>query len=206
MKRQFLATLWKELKTQGVQGSKGLQPDVLAQFTALLKANPIAQTSRAAKQHQERACLMLAAYQTLSKKINDQKLLLDALEIALCTPNSWMIRNATSAMLFFARDPMTTLVNYTKQRIPPIYGDLFEFTNEGSEEDQFTMRISACFYQDFFIKNDAQELTPLFCAWDRNWIEPISAKKHGVSFRRETTLADGGDSCPFTFIRVHQNE
>lgn len=202
MKRQFLATLWRELKKQGIQNSKVLQPAVLVELNNRLEANPIAQASRAARQHQEIACLMLAAYRTLSTKIDDQDLLLNALGTALCAPNSWMIRNATRAMLFLARDPMAALVNYTKTRIPPIYGDVFKFSNEGNEERQFTMRISTCFYHEFFIRNEAQELTRLFCAWDMNWIEPISAEKHGVTFRRETTLADGGDSCPFTFIRT----
>ena len=146
---------------------------------------------------------MLAAYRVLETTI-DQDVLLNVLRTALCAPNSSVIRNSTRALLFFSKDPMTTLVNYTKNRIPPIYGDVFEFSNEGSADHQFTMRISSCFYHDFFRRNNAKELTPLFCTWDMNWIEPISAEKHGVIFRRNATLANGDDSCPFTFIRTTQ--
>ena len=205
MKKQFLATLWKESKVQGIANVKVHEPAILTQCDSLMEENAIEKSSRSAQQHLEIACLMLAAYRVLRSKASDQELLLKVLGTALCTPNSWIIRNSTRTMLFFSRDPMTTLVNYTKTRIPPIYGDVFEFSNEGSEEEHFTMRISTCFYHEFFIRNDAKQLTPLFCAWDMNWIEPISAKKHGVEFRRETTLADGGDSCPFTFVRTRES-
>ncbi len=201
LKRQFLAALWRELKAQGILNRKVYEPAVLAQFESLIKENSVEQTDGAAKQHQEIGCLMLAAYRTLKTQVDDQNMLLKVLGAALRAPNSWIIRNSTRAMLLFSRDPMTTLVNYTKTRIPPMYGDVFEFSTEGSEEEQFTMRISTCWYHDFFVKNEAKELTPLFCAWDMNWTEAISAAKHGVIFQRETTLADGGDSCPFTFIR-----
>jgi len=203
--RQFLATLRKELKVHGITISKADQQPIMGQFESLIKANLTAQTSRAARKHLQLACIMLAAYRTLDTKINDQELLLHMLGRALSEPNSWVIRHSTRALLFFTQDPMSALVNYTKTRIPSTFGEAFEFTNEGCDEQQYTMRISSCFYHRFFVKNNADVLTPLFCAWDMNWIEPISEEKHGVTFSRETTIASGGGSCPFTFTRTQHS-
>jgi hypothetical protein len=146
--------------------------------------------------------MMLAAYVSLKDLSLANALILDTLQHALSTPNSWIFKAATRLMLLFSRDPMKTLVNYTQNHIPPIYGKAFEFIEEGDSEKQYTMRITRCFYHDFFVGNGAPELTHLFCEWDKNWIDPISPSRHGVHFIRETTIAYGQDSCPFTFRRT----
>ena len=202
MRRQFLAVLRRELESHGLSCHKSQKSEIIGLCEKLMIENPVDQSDKAGTQHQKIACLMLAAYRTLKISVEDHELMLDILCTALTKPNSWMIRNATRVMLFFSKDPMTTLVNYTKNRVPPMYGNVFEFTNEEKDRNEFTMRITSCYYHNFFVTNGAIELTPLFCAWDKNWIEPISPTKHGVKFQRKTTLATGGDSCPFTFVRL----
>lgn len=106
-------------------------------------------------------------------------------------------------MLALARDPMKSLVNYSKKRLPAMYGKVFTFTQEGDEKSVYTMRVKKCFYHQFYCQHGQPELTKLFCEWDRNWIDPISEAKHKVRFTRSETIATDGESCPFTFERLN---
>jgi len=101
VKRQFLGVLWKELKARGIRENKVHLPLVVDQFDSLLETNSIEPSSKAAREHLERACLMLAAYRVLESHV-DRVVLLEVLKAALCDPNSWVIRNSTRALLFFS--------------------------------------------------------------------------------------------------------
>lgn len=190
------------LSKSGLKRSKAIESQMGAAYLRLNNENPSDPDDRTMAQHKHISCMMLAAYVTLKDTSLSNTLILEGLQNALSAPNSWLIKTATRLMLLFSRDPMNTLDNYTKNRIPPIYGKAFEFVEEGSADEQYTMRITKCFYNEFFIKNETTELTHLFCEWDKNWIDPISPSKHGVRFIRATTIADGQDSCPFTFRRI----
>ncbi|WP_369795169.1 L-2-amino-thiazoline-4-carboxylic acid hydrolase [Halioglobus sp. HI00S01] len=97
---------------------------------------------------------------------------------------------------------MNSLVNYSSKKIPAMYGRVFAFEEQRIGENTYTMRVTKCFYHEFFKAQGEPHLTQLFCEWDRNWIEPISVRKHRVRFTRLETIASGGSCCPFTFHRV----
>lgn len=206
MKRRFFIELWKALPGVEHKLKRSIEERSCAMSDQLLQNSSTNAKDRATKQHLELAALMLATYRDLLHSGIDRESALSALGQALLKPNSWVIKTATKAMLTVAKDPMVQLVDYTKLNILKKYGTGFEFSMEGSDEVEFTMRVTKCFYNDYFNENSAPELTSLFCAWDQNWIEPISPKRHKILFARDTTIAEGGASCPFTFRRTQRPE
>jgi len=204
LEKRFFSELWKSLPTVGKQERNSIEAQARSLIKEFSQRPRPSATDRATRQHLELAVLVLSAYRVLLKAGVHYETTLLALENALLKPNSWIIKTATKTMLATTNDPMTRLVNYTKANIPRKYGAGFEFAMEGNHEHEFTMRVKKCLYNDYFNEMSAPELTPLFCAWDQNWIEPISPKRHRVQFERKTTLADGGESCPFTFRRTEK--
>jgi len=175
----------------------------IRESAAKLRAeNHVDPADKAGIDHRRITCLVLAAHRELSGNSTELGALHSALEKAITEPGGWIIRGFTRAMLYFSKNPMTTLVRYTRKNVPPRYGPTFSFNEEGNDARSFTLRVTKCYYNEFFTRNGAPELTKLFCGWDKHWIEPNSPKVHGVQFERPTTLAAGDDSCAFTFNRV----
>ena len=87
-----------------------------------------------------------------------------------------------------------------------MYGEGFTFVEEVPSLDRYTMRVTRCFYHEFFTAQGQPQLTRLFCAWDLTWINEVSEQKHGVRFERSTTIAADGPDCPFTSHRVNADQ
>jgi hypothetical protein len=94
-------------------------------------------------------------------------------------------------------DPFTAIRNYTKHRIPVSYGPSFEILYHETS-DEFTSEVVTCGYRSFLLRHHATELLPLFCEWDKVWIDALP---ESISFSRPQTLAQGGGSCRFEFRR-----
>jgi len=69
-------------------------------------------------------------------------------------------------------------------------------------QDRYTAEVTRCHYHDVLSANGAGQLTPIFCAFDSNWINAVEAERDGLEFERPTTIGTGGDSCPFRFRRI----
>jgi len=202
VKNRFLRIFWKALLRNNIPRSKKLDSQIEEMYLSLREKNTTRTENRTYDWHRDICCIMLAVYRTLNSTSISRDTLLDALQEALTTPNSHFIKFAVRTKLLFSRDPMHTLVEYNKTRIPLFYGNEFDYVEEGDSTVQYTMRITRCFYHNFFANNAAPELTALFCEWDKNWMNSISPLKHGVRVERKTTIGTGGESCPFTFIRT----
>ena len=124
------------------------------------------------------------------------------IEHALLDPGARPIRFFTRVMLMFSQDRFKTLTEYSERRVPQRYGSAFLFTTLESTNDAFVQGVSKCFYNDYFRSHGASDLTQLFCAYDRLWIDEIETSRDKVSFDRPTTLACGDDCCRFSFKRV----
>jgi len=203
MRRAFVKYLIRDVKEQGIAWTTQNSRDLNAQIDKLVSEDAKSLDGRAEKYHLELACLVLASYQFLVgyssiSAATREKILLSS----LMRPNQKSIQWGTKIMLALTRDPMRTLVNYSRKRLPAMYGKIFAFSQEGDENSVYTMRVTRCFYHQFFTRHGQPELTRLFCEWDRNWIDPISEAKHKVRFTRAETIATDGESCPFTFERL----
>lgn len=201
MERRFFAALWRDLDSSGSAQRRLIRQRALARQKTLLGefAHPAA--DRASDYHRTLASLVLGTYETLLAEGLSRSDSLKALQRGVVEPNSAIVRWSMKAMLFFSRDPMRRVVEYSHNNVPASYGEGFTFEESGDARQEYTMTVTRCFYHHYFTAHSAAELTELFCAWDRNWVDAISPDRHGVEFIRSTTIAQGGDSCPFTFRR-----
>ncbi|MGD2252314.1 MAG: L-2-amino-thiazoline-4-carboxylic acid hydrolase [Anaerolineales bacterium] len=146
------------------------------------------------------ACV-LASYQALTSGLLDRKQALELIEDVFVSTGRTTLKLYTQAILMFSKDPFIAITNAGKKRAMEQYGRAWEFRFEYTE-NSFTMTCIKCFYNDFFTASDSRYLTRIFCSWDENWIKPIDPRKHGILFRRPTTMGYGGKECPFIFNRV----
>ncbi len=202
MRKQFLKHLALSLKSSGAKLPAGSDDEIQRTTDRFFEQHSKPTDGPAEKLHLELACLILASYQYLSSHGFDSRATREALLASLIQPNRKAIKWGTKAMLFLSTDPMRTLVNYSKRRVRPMYGSGFEFREEGSERDVYTIYVTRCFYSKFFNEHGLPELAQLFCQWDRAWIDQISENKHNVRFTRSETIATGGEECPFRFERL----
>lgn len=107
---------------------------------------------------------------------------------------NWFVMWLTCRLAF---DPFRAIQNYTKHRIPASYGPSFEILYHEAS-DEFTSEVVACGYRSFLLRHHATELLPLFCEWDKVWIDALPKS---IAFSRPQTLAQGGGTCRFEFRR-----
>lgn len=81
------------------------------------------------------------------------------------------------------------------------FGRAFRYSADVRDATRNFVNIERCFFNDFFRRNDARELTAIFCALDKVWAEELAKPRYGVRFDRPTTLANGDDACRFQFSK-----
>jgi hypothetical protein len=144
---------------------------------------------------------VLAAYQELGARHEDDELV-PLLTRAFVEPMQPFVYAATRAALDGAADPFATMVGVSKDRERDVFGVGFGFSHPDDDRDRYTAEVTRCYYHDVLSANGAGQLTPIFCAFDSNWINAIEAERDGLEFERPTTIGTGGDSCPFRFRRI----
>ena len=145
--------------------------------------------------------LVLAAYRELGAGGLDSKA---AFEIArrgfyrtYQTPTKLMTR----AMLALSRDPVKALSRRSlKAMSERMYGATMEFGQEVTH-DTVDLIVNRCAFHQFFVDNGEPQLTPIFCGWDRNWMDVIDASNRPVRTERPTTISTGADRCRFRLVR-----
>jgi hypothetical protein len=144
--------------------------------------------------------LVLETYRALEGNIPQNELIAH-LQWAFIEPDRVVILEGTRAALDATPDPFKTLTAISKDREASYFGPSFTF--EHLQEDNYAhlTNIRRCLWHSFFQEQNAPQLTPIFCAFDHNWIEAITPERHGINFQRPTTLGWGGDACRFWFIR-----
>jgi len=105
-------------------------------------------------------------------------------------------------MLDSAPDPFEAMVTLAKSRETQAFGVGFSFRHPIDDDSRFYEDVHRCFYHDVLLANAAPELTPVMCAFDRNWIDAIDPGRHGFRFERTSTIGTGGSHCPFHFTRA----
>lgn len=145
--------------------------------------------------------VVLAAYRALQPTMPwDEALAL--LRAAFVEPLRDTMRQGTAGWLDHAPDPYAALVGVSKARERHFFGQAFTFERPRDDDRAYFLDVARCLWHSFFVAEGAPELTPIFCAFDANWIDAIDPDRHGVRFSRPTTLGHGGPLCPFHFYRV----
>ncbi len=78
-------------------------------------------------------------------------------------------------------------------------GNAIEVSNISINDNELTVKVSRCRYQESYREMGLSEelCTLLSCSRDEPFAKGYSDK---LSMVRETTLAEGGDCCPFKFV------
>lgn len=144
---------------------------------------------------------VLAAYQELTVVMPDERLL-PLLRAAFVEPLRAQVHDGTRAALDAAADPFATMVEFSRQREEHFFGAGFTFTHPADDRDRYVAQVERCYYHQVLAASGAAHLTPVFCAFDANWIDAIDPEWHGFAFERPTTIGTGGPNCPFRFHRT----
>jgi hypothetical protein len=144
---------------------------------------------------------LVAAYEFLQPRVGRDDALA-ALRTAFVEPLGDGVREGTRAMLDNVPDPFQAMVEVSKSREVQAFGEGFTFRRPVDDDQRYYVDIHRCFYHDVLVAHSMPELTPVMCAFDKNWIEAIDPDKHGFRFERATTIGLGGSHCPFHFSRT----
>lgn len=182
-----------------------LRQRIQAQWVTLEEAHQDWVIDAPAKSNLKMTTAVLAAYRVL-QDLFPRKALLTLLRETFLGPFREAIRRGTAQMLDAAPDPFLALVEVSKTKEVHAFGAGFTFEHERDDQGAYLLNVTRCFYHNFFVANEAPELTPIFCDFDAPWIEAIDPARHGFRFERSTTLGYGGRMCPFHFSRTAKED
>ncbi|MET8155948.1 L-2-amino-thiazoline-4-carboxylic acid hydrolase [Sphaerisporangium sp. NPDC005289] len=145
---------------------------------------------------------VLGGYQELAPQYGDDELHA-LLRTAFVEPMRGTVQQATAAALDTAADPFAAMVEISRLRERYAFGAGFTFTHPRDDDGHYVAQVERCYYHDILSANGAAHLTPVFCAFDANWIDVIDPERHGFAFDRPTTIGTGDQNCPFRFRRTN---
>ena len=147
---------------------------------------------------------VLAAYRALVEIVDGPRLVALFLD-AMSTPFRERIPSYLESRFGIAEDaPQDAFARISenfKARGEQRFGRAFRYSSDVRDASRNFVNIERCFFNDFFRRNDARELTAIFCALDKVWAEELARPRYGVRFDRPTTLANDDDACRFQFSK-----
>jgi hypothetical protein len=171
-------------------------PDILAEVDERLE-----RVAGEESPHFALTAAVVAGYQALLARMPREQAL-DAVGKAFHEPVRGYIHDGTRAMLDAAPDPFTAMVDVSKERESDYFGVDFTFVRTADDERRYHVDVHRCYYVDLLARNGVPELGTVFCEFDAAWISAVDVERHGFRFDRPTTIARGGDTCPFHFTRT----
>ncbi|GGP35297.1 L-2-amino-thiazoline-4-carboxylic acid hydrolase [Saccharothrix coeruleofusca] len=150
--------------------------------------------------HLELTAVVVAGYQCLLARMPQREALVRVAR-AFHEPTRPHGHDSTRAALDAAEDPFAVIVGYSKDREENYFGADFAFERTADDDERYLVDVRRCFYVEVLARCGVPELGPVFCEFDAAWISAIDPDRHGIDFRRPTTIARGGATCPFHFRR-----
>jgi hypothetical protein len=97
------------------------------------------------------------------------------------------------------RSPLDA-VDAAMRKSSGMYGSYFDFEFERPDPGTFEMKVTRCFFRDFFTRHDARLVTTVLCAWDANWMQALDPAVSGLRSERTSLLSLGDDACRFRVL------
>ena len=157
--------------------------------------------------HLEWSAWILAAYQVLRPRFESDKAALSFLEQASIRGfDTRLLRLGIWLLLRSCRGNLDRVKAMFGAGLTQ-YGATFDWSIPQSE-NEIQMRITRCFYVDFFASHGLPQLTTVLCRLDSLWFNRIEAAKHGLMFdaARYQTMSRGADTCVFPIVKVSMNQ
>jgi len=195
IERNFISSFPKRC----VNLNKAEKEDMNRLFREILNQEQEFITDRKSQTHQIMCSYIYAGYKIYSKKgLNKELIKKELTDILLSFGGKfikWSMRIMLRLKLYSRRTIESKSLISTQER----YGSSFTINAE-SNTNQYTLIINKCCFNDFFKRNNAVELTPIFCEWDKLWSEEINRNKNcGIIFTRPSTLGIDNKNCRFEF-------
>ncbi|MDP7070708.1 MAG: L-2-amino-thiazoline-4-carboxylic acid hydrolase [Phycisphaerales bacterium] len=157
--------------------------------------------------HLEWSAWILGAYQVLRPRFKtDDEVIeflgeasLNGFDTRLMRLGVWLVLRACKGNLARTRAVLASMIEQ--------YGASFDWdVHEG--DDELDLRVSRCFYVEFFSSHDLPLLTTVLCRLDAIWFDRIDALKHGFRFDydRYETMSRGAPQCVFPLVAVSVGE
>lgn len=146
-------------------------------------------------------CLVLASYRILVAETNDTQTAYPIVKSTVSKLGASFGRLMFSPLLWFYSDPVMRMskINWQKWN-QLIYGKSMEFGQENSV-DRVVMIVNKCAFHQFFVEHGEPQLTQVFCAWDRLWMDVLDRSPRPIRTERPKTISTGSNCCQFHCIR-----
>jgi len=145
--------------------------------------------------------MVLAAYRELCAGGLDSKQASETARRAFYRTYQAPTKLMTRVMLALSSDPVKALSRRSlKAMSERMYGSTMGFDQEVTPHS-VDLLVNRCAFHQFFIDNGEPQLTPIFCGWDRNWMDVIDASHSPIHTERPSTISTGADQCRFRFVR-----
>lgn len=149
---------------------------------------------------------LLALYRELGLYLEDRLVRIDILRTAMADVFGRGIQTYIKGRFDVDRDEPAgayqAVLSTFKARGEKFFGDAFVYDQETNGDSETTFGVRKCLFKDYFSRNDATELLPLFCAMDTVWSQEMNTGPYNVRFDRPTIMSVGDDKCRFRFRRV----
>ncbi|MGB5819557.1 MAG: L-2-amino-thiazoline-4-carboxylic acid hydrolase [Saonia sp.] len=189
----------ESLKEKMPDGSLLNEKAVISRSSELVALNKDLWEDQQSYEHLHTTSLVIASYEAL-KKLCGVKTALEIIRYAFVDSLSFITRQ-TEQFLNASKDPFSAIVEISKQK-EEAYGKTFSFYRKQDDDLAYLLEIKKCFYCKVLKLNKAEELMPIFCDFDTNWMMAINPEKHKFKFERPETIGTGGNICKFYFTRT----
>lgn len=154
-----------------------------------------------ASTHLQIACLVQGTYQTLLPWFkNDHEKVMEIIRKPVGESSAAAVGVAQRIALLLSFDKFR-LVSKGLKHMEADFGKAF-VVEHYEKPDFHRARVRRCLYHSVFTAEGNPQLTPIFCALDSMWFDQLKPQKHGVEFRRPTTLAGGNAACDFVLRKL----
>jgi hypothetical protein len=198
--RSFLARCTAEMK-RVLSDSKSRALRINANAAALFWEREPSLPDRQTKALNASCCLVLAAFRELRGDLGEAKaynLVRAAVYRVYQKPMRFLVR----VWLWVTRDPLRRLrENRWRNLSQRMYGAGMQFDQEETE-GSVDLLVRRCAFHEFFLEHGEPELTRVFCAWDRNWMDVVDKAARSIRTERPETISTGGACCRFRLART----
>ncbi len=172
---------------------------IISRSLELIELNKTLLEDSQSHEHLHTISFVIASYEELKKLYNERKAL-EIIKYAFVDSLSF-ITQQTEQFLNKSEDPFSDIVAISKQKEEE-YGKTFSFYRKQDDNKAYLLEVKKCFYCKVLKLNKADELMPIFCDFDTNWMMAINPEKHKFKFDRPETIGTGGNVCKFYFTRI----
>ncbi len=149
------------------------------------------------------SALILASYQVLGAESGDDEKTIDFLQRVIKKIGRRSTKLSTWMLMGVPGNRMKTLEKALETGVDA-FGETFEYEGERNGDESYELKMTRCFFYNYFSKHGVPRLTSVLCVGDEVWMEEIdpAVDRHRVKAERPTLMSSGDGACRFQFRAV----